>query len=59
MTVGSVDHFMVDAGPAVDMDIKHINAEIGFETIKYSESKHELKQDFVDSTERSRTRSTA
>ena len=53
-----VDHSLVDAGPAVNMDIEHFSVERGFEKIDYLKSKHELKQDFVDSTGRSRTRPT-
>ena len=53
-----VDPSLVDVGPVANEDIEHINVEFGFEKIKYSQLRHELKQDFVDSTRRSRTRST-
>ena len=58
MLAGSIDHPLVDAGLVVNMDIEHINAKLGFENNEYNKLKHELKQDFVDSAERSRIRST-
>ena len=58
MAWSGVDHSLVDVGPVANEDIEHINVEFGFEKIKYNELRHELKQDFVDSTKRSRTRST-
>ena len=57
MIAGSVDHSMVDAGPVVNTDIEHINANSGIEKNEYNKSKVEFKLDCVDSTGRSRTRS--
>ena len=53
-----VDHSLVDAGLVVNMDIEHFSVENGFEKIDCIKLKHELKQDFVDSTGRLRTRPT-
>ena len=58
MASSGVDHSLVDAGLVVELDIEHFIVMMGFEKIDYNELRHELKQDFVDSTRRSRTTST-
>ena len=58
MASSGVDHFMVDAGLAVNTDIEHINAKLGIEKNEYNKSKPEFKRDFVDLTGKSRTKPT-
>ena len=60
MASSGVDHSLVDAGLVVELDIAHfiarLNFPMGFEKIDYNEWRHELKQEFVDSVERSTTK---
>ena len=45
---GSVDHFTVNAGRVVNMDIEQIHAGNGIENIKCRESSREFKVVFAD-----------